>query len=277
MGFINNHNKRDWKIPKHRKMLMNWIEQDLKIDENVIAVFYGGSLGKQNTDLYSDIDLRIVVIDAMFEEYRLNKKARAENWGKVLYYEDLPWTNYSIAHFDTFVKVDTFYYKMKDIQPSVWLQDICIFYDKEGFMEAVLEKSKKLVYHPTVQEVEIWRTKFFAYVHEAYRRVKRKEMYYALECLDKLRFSMATAWYMDKGLQPNAFGDWAKYEGERSELEKWQLALLADWYSSRDPFQLMRVIQNMIPEFKKTHRSLCKKVGLEEKTEWVDEILGMVF
>lgn len=264
MGLENKHRKRDLKIPEHRQTMLKEIEQDLIRDENVLAVFYGGSIGKRNTDLYSDIDLRIVVKDEVFEEYRLNKKERAKNWGKVLYFEDFPWATYSVAHYDTFIKVDTFYYKIIDIKPSVWLQNICIVYDKTGFMGEILIKSKKLFYRPTVQEVEIWRTKFFAYVHEAFRRVNRQEMYYTLNCLDNLRMSMATAWYMDRGLQPNAFGDWAKYEGERSELESWQLSLLADWNSSREPKELMDVIEKIIPEFKKHIRVYVKKLKLKK-------------
>jgi hypothetical protein len=79
-------------------------------------------------------------------------------------------------------------------------------------LKDVLEKSMNLSYTPNVQEVEIWRTKFFAYIHEAYRRVMRKEIYYALHCLDNIRFSMVAAWYMDAGFQPNTFGDWAKVQ-----------------------------------------------------------------
>lgn len=103
MGFETKHRKRDLEIPKHRQILLNIIEQDLLSDGNIIAVFYGGSIGNQNTDLYSDIDLRIVVKDEVFEEYRVNKKQRAKKWGKVLFFEDFPWATYSIAHFDTFI------------------------------------------------------------------------------------------------------------------------------------------------------------------------------
>lgn len=277
MGLESKHLERDLEIPKHRQSILNEIEQDLLNDENVIALFYGGSIGKQNTDLYSDIDLRIVVKDEVFEEYRLNKKVRAKNWGNVLYYEDFPWATYTVAHYDSFIKVDAFYYKIESIHPSTWLQNISIAYDKTGFLEEIVEKSVKLSYRPTVQEVEMWRSKFFAYVHEAYRRVHRNELFYALHCLDNLRLSMVTAWYMDKGLQPNAFGDWAKYEGERSELDGWQLSLLASWHSSREPNDLMAVVEKIIIEFKKIHKRLCEKVDIEEKAEWVDEVFGMVF
>ena len=103
--------------------------------------------------------------------------------------------------------MDTFYYKPEDIQPSVWLKNIKIIKDTDGMLADILDKSMALSYEPTIDEFELWRTKFFAYFHEAYRRVMRKEYYYALKCIDGLRLSMATAWYMEVGIQPNTFGD----------------------------------------------------------------------
>lgn len=255
---------------------MNTIEQDLINDDNILAVFYGGSLGNKNTDLYSDIDLRIVVKDEVYEQYRSNKKQRANKWGNVVFFEDFPWATHSVAHYDGFIKVDTFYYKTKDIQPSVWLQNIKIVHDTTGIMQDILDKSMNLFYQPTVEEIEIWRTKFFAYAHEAYRRAMRKEIYYALHCLDNLRLSMITAWYMDEGIQPNTFGDWAKLEGNRSKLNELQLPLLESWHSSREPSEIMDTMRRIIPEFKKVHKNLCIKFKVEEDPEWVDKVFEMI-
>ncbi|MDM5317278.1 aminoglycoside 6-adenylyltransferase [Fictibacillus sp. b24] len=265
---------RDRDLPKQRNILMRAIEQDLFNDENVLAVFYGGSIGNQNTDLYSDIDLRIVVKDEVFEEYRSRKKERAKKWGTVLFYEDFPWTTYSVAHYDSFIKVDTFYYKKRDLQPSVWLQHIKIVHDPETLAELVRQKSLQLSYSPTAEEVELWRTKFFAYVHEIYRRVMRNEIYYALSCLDNLRFSMATGWYMAKGAQPNTFGDWAKIEGKRSQLADWQINLLQQWHSSRE--EIFSVMKSIIIEFKKVHKELCEIVDIKYDQRWEETILDLV-
>ncbi|CAM5194899.1 hypothetical protein UACE39S_02304 [Ureibacillus acetophenoni] len=277
MGLETNRRDRDLALPKYREDLLKAIEEDLLVDENILGIFYGGSLANENTDLYSDIDLRIVVKDDVFEEYRLNKKQRANNWGRVLFYEDFPWSTYSIAHYDTFVKVDTFYYKVKDIQPSVWLQNIKIVRDTDSLLKNVLEKSATLSYSPSVEELEFWRTKFFAYVHEIYRRVMRNEIYYALRCLDNIRLSMTTGWYMDAGLQPNTFGDWAKLEGNRSKLTEVQLNLLEQWYSSRDTREILQVVKNIIPEFLIVHKSLCGKLEIDENLETIEEILNLVF
>lgn len=116
MNFETNHRSRDLEIPQHRQSLITAIESDLVKDSNVLAVYYGGSVGSRSTDLYSDIDLRIVVKDEVFEEYRLNKKKRAKNWGEVLFFEDLPRATHSVAHYKGFIKVDSFYYKMKNIR-----------------------------------------------------------------------------------------------------------------------------------------------------------------
>jgi hypothetical protein len=276
VGFVTKHQERDYKNPTNREALMKAIENDLLNDANVLAVFYGGSIGSEKTDLYSDIDLRIVVKEEVFEEYRKNKKQRAKKWGNVLFYEDFPGAAYSIAHFDCFIKVDSFYYKPKDIQPSVWLKNIKIVLDTDGLLAKVLKKSMNLSYNPSIDEVELWRTKFFAYFHEAYRRVMRGEYYYALYCIDRLRLSIVTAWYMDAGIQPNTFGDWAKVEGERSQLKDWQLSSLASWDCGRNPYEIMNVMKSMVPEFKRVHKSLCEKLGMDENPKWVDEILNMV-
>jgi hypothetical protein len=276
VGFESRHKERDVELPKYRQKLLEAIEHDLLNDNQVLAVFYGGSIGNQNTDVYSDIDLRVVVKDEVFEDYRKNKKQRASKWGNVLFYEDFPWTSYSVAHFDCFVKVDTFYYKSQSIQPSVWLKNIHIVYDPSGYMNEIQEKSMSLLYVPTVEEIELWRTKFFAYVHEAYRRVMRNEIYYALHCLDNLRLSIVTAWYMEAGIQPNTFGDWARIEGNRSKLQDSQLDLLESWSCNREPTEIINVIKSMVLEFKRVHSTLCDQNGVEENPNWIDKILNKV-
>lgn len=276
MGLETKYQERNLNIPRYRHNLMAAIELDLMNDENVLAIFYGGSIGNEDTDLFSDIDLRIVVKDECFEEYRLHKTERAKNWGDVLFFEDFPWANYSTAHYKGFIKVDSFYYKTNDIKPSIWLQKLKIVQDSTGLIENVLKQSSTLVYSPSSIEIEQWRTKFFAHLHEAYRRVMRNEIYYALQCIDNLRLSMITGWYMEVAIQPNTFGDWAKLEGERSKLNDHQLSLLALWHCNREQQDLLKVMRAIVPEFTKIHKKLCDQYEIEENTELVSEILNMV-
>ncbi|MGD6795373.1 hypothetical protein [Metabacillus indicus] len=276
MGLENKLEVRDLQIPKSRKDLKQKIERDLLDDHNVLAFFYGGSIGNGNTDLYSDIDLRIVVKDALFEQYRQNKKERAKNWGNVLFFEDFPRSTYSIAHFDTFIKVDSFYYTTKDIVPSVWLNNIKIIKDHQSLLGNVLASSQHLNYEMNIEQFDVWRYKFFAYAHETYRRCKRNEIFYALNCLDWLRWSIAAGWYMDKGYPANNPGDWAKIEGERSKLTERQQELLKGWHSSRDPEQILMVMRTMLPEFVEVHRKLCEKLGVDENPNLISKILELV-
>ncbi|MCR8935997.1 hypothetical protein O0555_01310 [Brevibacillus laterosporus] len=213
---------------------------------------------------YSDIDLRIIVKDEFFEEYRANKKQRAKNWGNVLFYEDDPLANYSVAHFSSFIKVDSFYYQTEEMQPSIWLQNIRITHDTDGMMTNILEQSMQLLYTPTTEDIEISRSKFFAYVHDTYRRVMREEMYYALQCVDTLHFLVAAAWLMEAGIQPNTLGGWAKMEGSRSNLQNWQLTLLANWDCSKDSVKILHVLHCIIVEYKKVHNNLCREYHIAE-------------
>ena len=275
--FESSHIKRDINIPKHRQQIKDAIKNDLLNEVDIIAIFYGGSIGNRDSDNYSDLDLRIVVSDYSFEKYRKDKKNRAAKWGEVLFYEDVPYTNYTTAHYNSFVKVDIFYLRLKDILPSISLRNVEVVYDSSELLYDIIKKSQTLVFEPTLEDVELWRTIFFASLHETYRHVMRGETYYALHCLDSLRFFIASAWYMDVGIQPNALGDWSKIEGDRSQLQDWQLEELAKWSSSRNPNEIMSVVKLIIPEFKRIHASLCGSVGLKEDADWVDTIISKVF
>lgn len=275
--FQSKHEQRDAQLPAARDRIKAAIEKDLAEDPSILALFYGGSVGKGNSDRYSDIDLRIIVADDMFDMYREKMKQRANRWGNVLFYEEMPLAYYCTFHYDSFVKVDLFQYRLKDVLPSFWLRHIEIFYDATGMLEDVVQKSKELVFDPTTEDVQFWRTKFFASVHELYRRVMRGELYYALSCLDTMRFLMTVGWYMEMGIQPNALGDWAKIEGSRSLLTEAQQAELAAWGCGRDEEELMYVAEKIVQSFKQIHASLCAQVGLKEDEAWVDDIMQQVF
>lgn len=272
-----NHEQRDAKLISERDKIKESIKKDLENDKHILAFFYGGSMARGNHDRYSDLDLRIVVNDEMYEEYRKNKKGRAERWGDVLFYEDFPWARHTVAHYKNFVKVDAFYYKQEDLRPSLYLkEETQIEYDPNGIVTAVSEQSRDLYYEPSLIEFEVWRSKFFAHMHEVYRRVMRGELYYALHSLDMMRWSVAAGWDMTSGRQPNAPGDWSKYEGERSPFDQREQELLAGWNTGRDAEGILEVMKKITMEFKSVHSRLSALLGLDEQAEWVEEIVSMV-
>jgi predicted nucleotidyltransferase len=277
VGFGAKFEERDLKLPLVLERIHQKILSDLTEDPNVLAFFYGGSIAKGNADLYSDLDLRIVVEDEHFEEYRRNKKERARRWGDVLFYEDFPWAAHSVAHYVDFVKVDSFYYKKTDLRPSLYLkQETKIIYDPHKIVERFVHESQTLSYQLTEVDFEIWRGKFFAHMHEVYRRVKREEFYYALSSLDMMRWSIAAGWDMEADRSPNQMGVWSNYEGKRSGFGHTQLSLLESWHSDRNPARILAVMALIIPEFKRLHSSLCNKLSIEEDVAWIDEIIKKV-
>ena len=278
VGFGNRHKKRDAKLQEEMKKLRAVIKRDLAKDKDVLAIFYGGSIARGNDDCYSDLDLRVVVTEKSYRTYIANKKERAKNWGDVLFFEDRgPYIPYSVAHFTNFVKVDTFYYIPKNLQPSIYLKEEAdIDYDPYGLINAVKEESQIKTYELTLEEFETWRGKFFGYLHETYRRVMRNETYYAMQNIDWMRWSIVTGWYMERDYLPNDPGSWSKYEGERSKLEGWQQSLLASWDCSRDHRSIIKAYKLMIPEFRRVHSSLCQKLKIEENPQWVEKIIEAV-
>jgi predicted nucleotidyltransferase len=277
VGFVSKFEERDLTLPKHRDRLLKNALDDLKNDPNVLAIYQGGSLAKGNHDNYSDIDLHIIVTPETKADFIRAKRERPKNWGRILYYEGPDYTPVVVTHFECFVKVDTFYKEPIELQPSVWLHGLKALYDPHGMVKKVLIESAEIEYKPTVDEVEVWRGKVFAFIHETYRAVMRNESYYALANLDRIRWFIATGWYMEIGQRvDSSYGIWSKLEGKRSHLKKWQLSLLESWDCSRCSQEIMNTMSSMIPEFMRLNNQLCKKTGLEENKEWCEKIIQLV-
>ncbi|UOQ93480.1 nucleotidyltransferase domain-containing protein [Halobacillus shinanisalinarum] len=277
MGFVSRHEERDFKLAKHRDELLHNALNDLIKDPNVLAIYQGGSLAKGNYDHYSDIDLHIIVTPEKKANYIRDKRKRPKKWGSVLFYEGTDDSPIVVTHFDCFVKVDIFYKEPSELQPSLWLQRLRALYDPCGLVEKVLDQSSKLEYHPTTYELEVWRGKVFAFMHETYRAVMRNESFYALSNLDRFRWLIVAGWYMEMGIRVDSpYGVWSKLEGKRSRLNKWQLSLLESWECSRSSHDIMKTMASMVPEFMRLNKKLCKETGLEQREEWCKKIIEMV-
>ncbi|MCF6136665.1 aminoglycoside 6-adenylyltransferase [Pseudalkalibacillus berkeleyi] len=270
--------ERDLKLPKSREKLMKRIEKDLLEDENIIGVFYGGSIGSGNTDLYSDIDLRVVVTDEAYSHYVEMKLNRARCWGEVLFYEQAAQhLSYTVVHYRSFVKVDCFYYRLNDLKPSVWLNDISIVKDSTAKLTELRAASQTITYQPTVEEFNQWRGKLFAYFHEAYRRIMREEWLYAQNMFLGLKWLIASGWYMQKGIQPNSFGDWSKVEGARSPLDKTKRDMLYNWHFKEEQEELLQVINDMAVVARELDIDLSKQFNNEAQTHLFDDVIALIF
>ena len=195
----------------------------------------------------------------------------------MLFYEDMnPQAPFTIAHYDNFLKIDLFIYTYSRLKPSIWLQGIKMIWDTTGDLRNILEESEKITYTVSQQEVEQWRGKIFSYVHEVYRRVMREEYYYALGQMHHIRSLIVNGWNMEVDRHSNEVWDWSKIEGERSQLEPWQLSLLSSWNCGRDQQDIMNTLHSMVPEMKRLHSVLCQKTGVDEQPEQFEIILNQV-
>lgn len=271
------HAKRDQQLPRLRDHLLQSVFKSLEQRSEVVGIYIGGSIAKGNADIYSDIDLRIVVIEEAYKKYIEQKQELMRGFGSVLFFEQMnAKAPYVVAHYDHFIKMDLFIYTFSRMNPSVWLQGIEVVYDPTGCLTALLEQSNTLQYQVTSKEVIAWQGKTFAYIHEVYRRVKREEYYYALTMINNLRSYIAAGWYMEAGLQPNDAWDWSKIEGQRSPLHLRQLELLAAWSCGRDAHQIMQTMEQMVPELRRLNGVLCDMANIDQEQETFDRIVSMV-
>ncbi|WHX42422.1 aminoglycoside 6-adenylyltransferase [Mesobacillus sp. AQ2] len=251
---------------------------DFTGDEKVRAIYLGGSLAKGNYDNYSDIDLHIIVEDISLEDFIRNKRQRSLNWGNVLFFEDShPDSPVVVAHFDSFVKADTWYKTKGQVKPSIWLKGLEVLYDPGDILTDIFEESSRIEIVLDSEAVEFWKGKILAFYHETYRAVMRKDWYYALANLDRVRWLIAGGWYMEAGNHlDSSYGVWSKVEGERSLLNERQLSLLAKWHCKREKEQILGALTLMFPEVMRLYRVLHKKAGLETDEEEFRRIIEMV-
>lgn len=279
MGFLSKHLERDESLPKHRDVILKNALKDLKTDSNVLAIYLGGSLAKGYIDNYSDVDLHTIVTSEKKSDFIKDKKNRAKNWGEVLFYEDFnPSSPVVVTHYDCFVKVDSWYHSPNEIVPSIWLKGLKVLYDPTNIISNVIKESSNLVYKPSSEEVEFWRGKLLAFIHETYRAVMRDEIYYALSNLDRIRWLMVSGWYMEMEEHlDSSYGIWSKLEGKRSKLNQWQLSLLQSWDCCRNSNEIMKKMVSILPEFLRLNKYLSKKVEIEANEGHIKKVIEMAY
>jgi hypothetical protein len=279
VGFVSRHLERDLSLPKQREAILEKALADLTSDTNVLAIYLGGSLAKGKDDLYSDIDLHTVVAAEKKRDFIINKRNRAAAWGEVVFYEDFnPLSPVVVTHYDCFVKVDCWYHSQEEMVPSIWLKGLKVLYDPSDRIRKVIQDSSNLIYQTSPEEVEFWREKILAFIHETYRAVMRHELYYAISNLDRVRWLIASGWYMEENHQlDSAYGVWSKVEGGCSALKNWQLSLLDSWDVSRNANEIIKTIMSMAAEFFRLNKCLSNRTGIEEKEELFKKAIEMAY
>lgn len=277
-----NQNQNYWgdlmEIEKIRSFLVTKLTHFFEQDDSTLGIFLGGSLANGNADQFSDIDFRVVVSN------EVNKKQLLLNisaFPEILFVETIA-EDHGVFHFvPTYdsgkvmqegifgvVKVDVFFYYKREITTSLWFKNILILKD-DGFLEKIKNNSQFLTYQPSQEELDFLLSKFYANIHEQYRRYYRNELNYVVICANYIKNIICALWLMEMGKQPNGIGDWSKYEGKRSKLLNEQ----KNWLKEHTQIDNLKQFQDdLIQETLRTVNQIAHKFNLNFDNKKFDEV-----
>lgn len=163
-------------------------------DPAVLGIFLGGSLPAGTADAYSDIDMRIVVAPEEHERFVQARRDIPRQWDGFLFNEWIPGAKHCVSHFRPFCKIDIFYISLSEFGPTPWYTlPIELLYDPQGVVGEAITRSKGLEFIIPEDEIDFSISKCLASAHEAYRRIKRGELFFAQTLLDAVRHFMIQA------------------------------------------------------------------------------------
>ncbi|EOW0829727.1 nucleotidyltransferase domain-containing protein [Staphylococcus aureus] len=234
-------------LKKHKQIL----EQYIFSSKSVLGAFYGGSIARDDSDIYSDIDLRILVDESLDKSKILIEFINL--FEDKLFIENQD-DGFVVLHLNNLLKIDIFVFYAKDLSPNIWLSNICIIKDNENFLEYIKFNSENVV-RVTPERIISVSNKFLAYLIESYKRYERNETFYVVYSINMMSNILCHLWYLRSGKEPNVIGDWSKYEGDRTKLNDNEIRTLND-ILSKSYFEQREILSK---EFLKVLSDIDKK------------------
>ncbi len=212
-------------------------------NERIKGLFYGGSIGREDSDKYSDIDARIVVgQDCNLD---LIKEDIINLFDNILFIEENNNT-FMVLHLEDLMKIDVFFYPIRSIIPSPWLKQIKIIKDFDTSLQTIKKLSNDINVSPSQQQLQYITHKYIACLIETYKRRNRNEKFYLDYMINLMTNILCYLWYIEKGYQPNDVGDWSKYQGDRSKLDKIQLEKLGNIEREKSNSKIISMINQEV-------------------------------
>jgi predicted nucleotidyltransferase len=147
--------------------------------DGVEAIYLSGSLAEGTDDLFSDIDLRVVVADAAYESVVVLREQLPTTWGPFLFHEAVG-PNLTVSFYESLVKADVFYYVSSAIVPSAWFNiGTRILLDRTGNLANVVKASEGLKFVAPSASILGHLAKSLAGLIEGAKRMRRDEPIYA--------------------------------------------------------------------------------------------------
>ena len=251
-------------LKKHKQIL----EQYIFVNKSVLGAFYGGSIARNDSDIYSDIDLRILIDESLDKNEILMEFINLFEDKLFIESQD---DGFVVLHLKNLLKIDIFVFYAKDLSPSIWLSNICIIKDNTNFLEYIKFNSEDVV-RVTPERITSASNKFLAYLIESYKRYERNEIYYVDYSINMMSNILCHLWYLRLGEEPNVIGDWSKYEGNRTKLKDNEIKIL-NTILSKDYFEQREYLNK---EFLKVLRDIDKQYNFNNFKD-KEYIVNLIF
>jgi predicted nucleotidyltransferase len=160
--------------------------------DGVDAIYLSGSLAERTDDQYSDIDLRVVVVDGSYEAVRTLRAHLPTTWGPFLFNATVA-EIHTVTYYESLTKADVFYFAASTLAPSPWFNlGTRVLLDRSGHLASVLEVSKGLHFTVAPHEIVDHFQKCVAALAEGAKRVRRGEPIYGSRlCAEAVHYLLA--------------------------------------------------------------------------------------
>ncbi|MDR3516788.1 MAG: hypothetical protein P4M00_13310 [Azospirillaceae bacterium] len=260
-----------------RRTLLATAEGRFALDPAVVAVFLGGSLAARSDDVWSDIDLRVVVRPEDHARFVAARREITKSWPGFLFNEWVPGAQHCVSHFRPFGKIDIFYLDQAHLTPSPWYTlPTQILHDPSGVVASVVERSTGQRFDVSEDDIDFSISKGLAATHETYRRALRGELAYAQMLLDELRQYVIQAddWLFGRTPETLVF---AKFEQRGSEEA---LVALAASYPRHDAEAILHSLNGLARFYRGQiallHERFRPSRPLSVDLEALDTVLGAI-
>jgi len=179
----------------HRELLERAVAR-LRDDARVVGLVLGGSLARGAADLYSDVDLYVVVRDGAFDGVLAERDAVAEAVGSQLFAFDVdPVPGGSTDRIVVYegpdgfpVKLDFMYLEESDLEPAPKWAGCAILRDRGGRVGAVVARSEGLAPPPPAPGALLGlNQEFWVRCWYVFGKIARGELWEALDGLHGIR------------------------------------------------------------------------------------------
>jgi predicted nucleotidyltransferase len=248
--------------PEHRRILTAAIDH-FRTDLRVLGLLLGGSFAAGTPDVYSDIDLYIIVRDDLFDQVLGEKTGAAAAGGRVLtaFVPDHlgpGGDEMYIAVYDGPVKLDLNYERRSSVKPAWKLSARAVLMDRDGSLAETVAASRGLTAPPpSVDALEALHDKFWTWCWYVFGKIARGEVWEArggLEDIRRLALLPLLLWDANKPAEG--------YRRLESRLKRDVRDRLTATVAGLDAAPLYRALQAAMDVFEELHARLYPRYGL---------------